>query len=225
MAENEARRSVEIGSRWVVRAPWPDLGLGRPTRIGEIVTVHGEDRDGDPTFTPDHPEGVDASIFASDLLLRAEPAPAVEPDRKPRGVKPPMALIPWDVVPAAWIPEAVQIALEIPDEAEEGPESFAARVIRILLETTGDDLLYEIARVMGHGAAKYGPGNWQSSAWAPSDRLEYESAMLRHLYADAIGEATDPDSGLAHKAHAAASAMILEWHDRRVAGATVAGAA
>jgi hypothetical protein len=93
-------------------------------------------------------------------------------------------------------------------------------VIRILLETEGDDLMFEIARVMGHGAAKYGIGNWQTAEWNERARVEYESAMLRHLYADAIGEATDPDSGLAHKAHAAASAMIVEWHDRRAARAS-----
>ena len=64
-------------------------------------------------------------------------------------------------------------------------------------------------------------GLWKSAEWNERARVEYESAMLRHLYADAIGEAMDPDSGFAHKAHAAASAMIMEWHDRRAARAEV----
>lgn len=222
--KNEKR--IEIGSLWTVRAPWYDQGLGRMTTIGEIVAVHGIDRAGDPIFVPDAPADLEGSVYALDFLARtdfygppkAAPAPAADPDRKPRGVKPPMALIPWSVVPEPWIPEAVQIALEIPDEAEEGPASFAARVIRILLETSADDLMPEVARVMGHGAAKYGADNWRTATWNADARREYESAMLRHLYADAIGEVLDPDSGLRHKAHAVASAMILEWHDRRVAG-------
>jgi hypothetical protein len=154
------------------------------------------------------------SIYANPIV-----PPAAEEDRKPRGIKPPMALIPWEVVPDLWRPEVLDLAFGDGEPSPEGPESFAARVIRILLETEGDDLMYEIARVMGHGAEKYGIGNWQTAAWDDRARLEYESAMLRHLYADAIGEPTDPDSGLPHKAHAAASAMILEWRDRRAARA------
>jgi hypothetical protein len=143
-----------------------------------------------------------------------------EEDRKPRGVKPPLALIPWGVVPELWRPEIFDLAFDLSlERPPEGPESFASRVIRILLETEGDAFMLEIARVMGHGAEKYGIGNWQTATWDDHARVEYESAMMRHLYADATGEATDPDSGLPHKAHAAASAMIIEWHDRRAARA------
>ena len=220
---NENKKRIEIGSLWTVRAPWYDQGLGRLTTIGEIVEVLGIDRSGDPIFVSPAPADLEGSVYASDFLDRtdfygpATASPAPDPDRKPRGVKPPMALIPWSVVPEAWVPEAVDLALGLPERT--APESFAARVIRILLETSADDLLPEVARVMGHGAAKYGVDNWRTATWGPDARREYESAMLRHLYADAIGEAFDPDSGRLHKAHAVASAMILEWHDRRVAGA------
>ena len=160
---------------------------------------------------------VDAPINAPAL----EPAPAPAEDRKARGVKPPLALIPWGVVPRLWRPEIFDLAFDDGETLDpEGPESFASRVIRILLETEGDDLMHEIARAMGHGAEKYGIGNWQTATWDDRARVEYESALMRHLYADATGEATDPDSGLAHKAHAAASAMIIEWHDRRAARAS-----
>jgi hypothetical protein len=200
---------IVVGQRRAERPP-----TGGVYTVEEINLDRGEAR---LSFL-DHP-GADGSWFSFAEILE-DPIvdeSAVDPDRKPRGVKPPMALIPWDVVPAAWVPEAVDLALGLPERT--GPESFAARVIRILLEISSDELLPEVARVMGHGAAKYGVDNWKTATWNADARREYESAMLRHLYADAIGEALDPDSGLRHKAHAVASAMILEWHDRRVAGA------
>lgn len=130
-----------------------------------------------------------------------------EEDHKPRGVKPPLALIPWEVVPDAWAPAVVRETLD------------PARVIAVLLETQGDALIDDVARAFSHGAAKYGIDNWREIAWTPQAALEYRSAMLRHLYADAIGEALDPDSGVSHLAHACASAMIYAWHETRDARA------
>lgn len=139
----------------------------------------------------------------------AEPEISAEPeeDHKPRGVKPPLALIPWEVVPDAWAPAVVRETLD------------PARVIAVLLETQGDALIDDVARAFGHGAAKYGIDNWREIDWTPQAALEYRSAMLRHLYADAIGEALDPDSGVSHLAHACASAMIHTWHETRDARA------
>ena len=138
-------------------------------------------------------------------------------DRKPRGEKSPLALIPWDVVPEEFRPDVVSSAYNL-RRAGGAVETFASRVIRILLTCDTDErLLLDVARAFGHGAAKYGVDNWRTIAWDRSTRLEYESAMLRHLYADATGEETDPDSGLPHRAHAIASAMIYQWHEENAA--------
>lgn len=133
---------------------------------------------------------------------------AVDIDRKPYGDKPPMALIPWEVVPNRWRPEPVEGA--DPDESY-----LPARYVRVLLEIHGDDLLSDAARAFGHGCAKYGRDTWRASPWEADNgrgRMEYESALYRHLYADQIGEKIDPDSGLPHVAHALASALICAWH-------------
>lgn len=147
--------------------------------------------------------------FYSERAPTAPPPASSEPaeDHKPRGVKPPLALIPWEVVPDAWAPAVVRETLD------------PARVIAVLLETQGDALIDDVARAFSHGAAKYGIDNWREIAWTPQASLEYRSAMLRHLYADAIGEALDPDSGVSHLAHACASAMIHTWHETRDARA------
>lgn len=143
----------------------------------------------------------------------ADPTPAIvedasaEEDHKPRGVKPALALIPWEVMPEHLCPE---VARESTD-----PE----RVISILFEIEGDAFLDDVARAFEHGAAKYGVNNWRGIEWTEKAALEYRSAMLRHLFADAIGERLDPDSGVSHRAHACASAMIHTYHERRETGA------
>jgi hypothetical protein len=78
------------------------------------------------------------------------------------------------------------------------------RIARIFPEC-GPAML-EVAKVLTFGAAKYGENNWQ--------RLEnfsprYYAAILRHVFAYGGGEATDPESGLPHLAHAACGALFL----------------
>ena len=64
--------------------------------------------------------------------------------------------------------------------------------------------LMAVAQVGTFGAEKYSPSGWL----AVPDAIErYTDAMYRHLLYEAQGEADDPDSGLAHAAHAAWNAL------------------
>jgi len=67
-------------------------------------------------------------------------------------------------------------------------------------------LLLFVSRVMGLGAAKYGPYNWRSKNVRLSIYLE---AAMRHILACQDGEETDPESGQPHIAHAAACMGIV----------------
>lgn len=66
----------------------------------------------------------------------------------------------------------------------------------------------EVAKVFTYGAQKYGERNWEKG-------LAYSrlyAAIQRHLWAYWAGEDLDPESGLPHLAHAAASIfMLLEY--------------
>lgn len=71
--------------------------------------------------------------------------------------------------------------------------------------------LTNVARVMTHGAEKYGDRNWEKGiVWS---RL-YGAAM-RHLNAFWGGETYDPDTGLPHLAHAACNMLMLMGLDGR----------
>ena len=76
--------------------------------------------------------------------------------------------------------------------------------------------LEQTARAMGHGADKYGVWNWTKC----DEPRRYAAAALRHIYAQTAfwcdnndergaGLAIDPESGLPHLAHAAASILIM----------------
>ena len=65
--------------------------------------------------------------------------------------------------------------------------------------------LQAVAQVLTFGANKYGSNNWQNVR--PLSR--YYGAAIRHLYARARGEKTDPESGLPHLAHAACCVLFL----------------
>ncbi len=62
-----------------------------------------------------------------------------------------------------------------------------------------------VARVMGHGAEKYGDNNWLLVE--PKER--YEDALLRHYTAYKSGELIDPESGHSHLAHMATNALFV----------------
>lgn len=70
-----------------------------------------------------------------------------------------------------------------------------------------------VARVLRHGADKYGVRNWRIDKILCST---YEGAIRRHLEAWRAGEDHDPDSGERHLAHIVASIVIMadaEAHD------------
>jgi hypothetical protein len=63
----------------------------------------------------------------------------------------------------------------------------------------------QIGLVLAFGAKKYAAHNWRGG-------IEYSrliDAALRHLYAFADGEDTDPESGLSHIAHAGCCVVFL----------------
>lgn len=66
--------------------------------------------------------------------------------------------------------------------------------------------LIETARVFELGARKYGAYNWRGNAVRQTVYLE---AAMRHILAALDGEATDPESGAAHEAHALACMAII----------------
>jgi len=67
-------------------------------------------------------------------------------------------------------------------------------------------VLREVARVMEHGASKYGAYNWREQEIQAS---QYISANGRHTGTWWEGEDIDPDSGLNHIYHAIATLIIL----------------
>lgn len=69
--------------------------------------------------------------------------------------------------------------------------------------------LFEVGKVLGYGARKYGANNWQNVA----PKRRYLAAAFRHLFARARGERIDPESGLPHLAHAACSVLFLLSHE------------
>ena len=62
------------------------------------------------------------------------------------------------------------------------------------------------ARVMAHGARKYGPFNWRTTR---IDLQTYIGATLRHLTAIMNGEDIDPDSHEDHWAHISANCNVV----------------
>jgi hypothetical protein len=65
--------------------------------------------------------------------------------------------------------------------------------------------LLSVAEVMTFGAQKYGANNWQNV----TPRARYYGAALRHLWARALGERLDPESGLPHLAHAGCCVLFM----------------
>lgn len=84
------------------------------------------------------------------------------------------------------------------DEAKPRPSLLPWREVLVVVD------------VLEHGAKTYSVGNWQR---VPDARTRYFDAAHRHLAAWWLGERNDPDSGLPHLAHAAATLLFLMWFD------------
>lgn len=69
--------------------------------------------------------------------------------------------------------------------------------------------IWEVGLVIGHGATKYAPNDWQHVK--PISR--WSAAISRHLLQAESGESLDSETGLSHMAHIATSAMFLYWFD------------
>lgn len=63
-----------------------------------------------------------------------------------------------------------------------------------------------VARVLRHGAIKYGRKNWRKD---PIMASTYQGAMMRHLMAYYDGETLDPDSGENHLSHIMANCIVM----------------
>lgn len=77
---------------------------------------------------------------------------------------------------------------------------------KVRMECLCTSVLASEARVLAHGADKYGARNWRKDEILAST---YEGAMMRHLFAWINGEDTDPDSGEPHLSHLRACAAVV----------------
>jgi hypothetical protein len=75
---------------------------------------------------------------------------------------------------------------------------------KIRMDLLPMDGLLEIAKVLTHGAKKYGSRNWEKGL----DLQRLRAAQLRHDVATEMGEEIDPEFGLSHRAHKACSALM-----------------
>ncbi|MES2939757.1 MAG: dATP/dGTP diphosphohydrolase domain-containing protein [Pseudomonadota bacterium] len=92
----------------------------------------------------------------------------------------------------------------VPDTNPKSARAIADGKLRLeLIETA---LTHPVARVMAHGADKYGVRNWRTQ---PIYLRTYIGAMRRHVDAIADGEWLDPDSGEPHAAHVAACTQVI----------------
>jgi hypothetical protein len=86
---------------------------------------------------------------------------------------------------------------------------------KVRLDLLPTDAIEEIAKVLAHGANKYGHRNWEKGfTWS---RLY--GAVLRHLFAWFKGEDKDPETGLSHLAHAGCNILFLLTFELRKTGA------
>lgn len=69
-----------------------------------------------------------------------------------------------------------------------------------------------VVAVLGFGARKYAPNQWQD---VPDATTRYADAALRHLTAWLSGEQLDPESKLPHLAHAVCCLLFLIWFDNK----------
>lgn len=66
--------------------------------------------------------------------------------------------------------------------------------------------LHQVTEIGTYGAEKYTPDGWEQ---VPEGQRRYMNAMYRHLGAHHQGEATDPETGYLHLAHAAWNLLAL----------------
>lgn len=73
------------------------------------------------------------------------------------------------------------------------------------MDLISTEALIQLARVMGHGAKKYGDQNWRGGLkWSRPI-----AAALRHITSFNSGEDLDPETSISHIAHAMCNLMFL----------------
>lgn len=81
---------------------------------------------------------------------------------------------------------------------------------KIRMELFPSEAIEEISKVLTCGAQKYDGWNWaRGMAWS-----RVFGATLRHLFAWAKGEDTDPETGISHLAHAGCNICFLLYYER-----------
>lgn len=81
-----------------------------------------------------------------------------------------------------------------------------AAISKVPLELVPPCAVAQIACVMLSGDIKYGRANWRDR---PIQASTYISACQRHLAKYRDGEVADPETGISHLAHAAATLCIM----------------
>lgn len=170
------------------------------------------------------PENMTPDEFAD--LLRAHAAGTVTADtadRKPRGVKAQWHMVPMRALIAieAESGRGSTVARALSDYQDKPNVKSAARLGAVLLNKLHREGggLDTVIKVFEHGAQKYGLDNWQGAAEdMTAFRREYYSAICRHtLGADGPIDALPEGSGLLHSAHAVCTALMIMWHEQRIA--------
>jgi hypothetical protein len=100
-----------------------------------------------------------------------------------------------------------------PSAPTEGGNKFDGDKLPLHLLPT--DAMSAIAAVLGFGAAKYAPRNWEKGlAWS-----RVYAALMRHMFAWWEGENADPETGYSHLWHAGCCIVFLIAFERRNTGA------
>lgn len=131
-------------------------------------------------------------------------------DQKPYGIKPQLALIPWEAYAAAREAEPAQRFSDVVS-GDASLASLARRLIDDLADESGGqaNAIAEIANAYQSGRVKYSLDNWRLTSDSTDSRVEYLSAVQRHLVLRATGEERASDTGVRHLAHAVCGTLMM----------------
>jgi hypothetical protein len=125
-----------------------------------------------------------------------------------------------------WV--AVDFLKNVPDEASSKGEEVMSQMAEQLLQSKPQQgvkydedklqwsllpfrALKEVVAVLGFGAKKYAPDNWQR---VPDASTRYVDAAFRHLTDWQLKERLDGETGKSHLAHAICCLLFLLWFEQ-----------